>query len=184
MIFFVDTSSDSEFMTGSTPIYHFIRDNPERYFLLNYMSGYSIGNKLSNLFPPFEMEKVFKRSETEFMQTYTTYLLYNKEVFIDIMEIMMSEYYGGDVIVFTDLSVDILMVTTDLICDFIYKRYSEHPIIVKTLYDLLNYDDQEMDQYHHQIFMNDKEFYTIETVDVKDLQNNIGMIEDMNGSNI
>lgn len=186
MIFFVDTSDDSEFNKGDYPVLNYIRELPDSYFLLNYMSSYSIGDKLDNLIPTYEMGvKFLQGKEEEFESDYLNYILFSKDQFLDIMEIMMSEYYGGNVIVLTDLKSPIIQESVDIIISFINKRYGESPIIVKAFNDFIECkEDTGMSVECYNVFMRDKEFYSREIVDPNELLNNINSIEKANEESV
>lgn len=188
MIFFMDTSDNSEFNRGYSPILPYLKENTDRYFLLNFMSPYSLGTKLTNLTPPYDLTVLaVQEKEEEFEHKYFDYLLYDKDAFIDLMEIMMAEYYGQNVIVLTDLSVNVISQAVECIRNFIRKRYEENTVLIEDISDLLEtYDESEyeMSPMCYPIFNRDKEYYLRETVDPEELLRNSYQVEYVNGRNI
>lgn len=187
MIFFVDTSEESEFRNSNYPVISYIRDNMENYYLLNFMSPYSMGDKLQHLTPSYELAVDYaKGKEEDFERKYFDYLLYDKDAFLDVMEIMMSEYYGGNVIVLTDLSAGIISEAVEVIRSFIYKRYEENPVIVRDIRDIIECDEEDrgMSEECIPIFARDKEYYILETSDPDDIVKNSYAVEVANGGNV
>lgn len=184
MIYFVDTSSDYGDNTRLRSIIEYIKDNMDDYYLLNFMSQLSIGDKLNSLEPKYDLAVDFAESkEEEFERKYFDYLLYDKDAFLDIMEIMMSEYYGGNVIVLTDLSSNIISDAIEIIRSFIYKRYGENPVIIRDIIDILECDTQDrgMDQSAYDTFLRDKEYYIMQVSDPDKLIKNSYEVEKVNG---
>lgn len=185
MIFFVDTNPSGDFKKGYGSPFYFVRENVDKYFLLNFMSQYAMGEKITDLCPTEDMMNLYVSGEEEqFEQQYIDYILTNEKAFIAFVEIMMGEYYGGNVVIFSDFSVSLIEECVCLICEVIRKRYGERPVIVKDLSDLLYYDDSEMSPTGMQYFLQDKEFYVQKTTDANTIMKSIDAVEDMNGGMI
>ncbi len=177
MIYFVSCNKDRNILLGEDSRLYPILYNDENTVLFNFMGYYSIGRQLPFLTPPPE---IWYGDEMGYITNYPK-VLQSHEAWLDIMRIMMADYYGKRVVIVTDLDSDQVASSVDIILDYIYKRYNYMPKIISTLDDLLEpVEDSLNDPFGSQVFLMDKEAFVKETVDMNDLEKNMEGMYDIN----
>lgn len=177
MIYFVSCNRDQRIMLGEDPsLYPILRADPNTIFF-NLLGFYSIGKPLMNIIPPAE---ICYDDDVSFKYKYSAMLQMNPEIFFDLMSIMINEYYGYDVVVVTDLNHPLTETVVDCVIEWFYIRYGFQCAIINTLEDKKYCKDGEIQSEKMQVFMRDKEYFTRESIDPKELLNSLDQLEELN----
>lgn len=154
----------------------------------NFMNMAQIGQIVGQMFPPRQMLEYFRMDgmETpEFDSNYAQYLIGDNQAFTAFMSIILGEYYYHNAFVLYDDSSPLIENLVDSISKVIQCRYGITPKCVHEEIDMYYLgDDEEMPDVGHQVFMQDKERYTILTTDINNLERQTYQMEEINGGYI
>lgn len=176
MIYFVNCNQDPRVILGSDyRLYPFLKAMDNTIFF-NLVGRYAIGSSLKCLIPPYD---IFNSGEM-FRDRYTAFLNSNPDCFFDMMDVMINDYYGYDPIIITDLDNPVIADIVDCIIDYWYSRYGYSAAIIDSLEDYQFSKRSEILTSRLELFMQDKEFYTRESVDPKELLNSVDRLEEFN----
>lgn len=90
--------------------------------IYNLNSLVEIGIRL-RLMPPSELESISFRDEKLFDQAYANYIFSDNEIFSRFMGVILSFYYGSDVYILVDDSIDMGEIIIESLMKLIQQRY-------------------------------------------------------------
>lgn len=88
------------------------------------------------LMPPSEIESISYRDERFFDQVYANYIFSDNDRFSRFMSVILSFYYGNDVYVMVDDSIDVCEIMIESLMKLIQQRYGIVSNYVKEMDDL------------------------------------------------
>lgn len=160
----------------------FVKDRG--WHMFNLLSPIMIGDRVDMLYPPKEVKDQATFDSNIFEQFYTGWILNDKNAFITFMQIIMGDYYSENAVVFTDLNHEVLDAIVDCLIKLIRSRYGLKAIVAYDVEDICKTMDTCMNPIGAQQFMQDKEWYTLNTANIEALKRSLDEIEDMNNDTI
>ena len=158
--------------------------NSRGFHMFNFLCPTMVGVRVDKMFPAAQVLEKAAYDTNLFESFYLNWLMRDKEAFMDFMTMMMGDYYSENAIVFTDLNYEIVETIIDCLIKFIRERYGLKAIIAYDIEDIIcNYDTIVTKEKALQ-FIEDKEWYTKNSVDPDVLANNIDKVEDMNAESL
>lgn len=162
--------------------------NEQKWWVYNFMCLTNIGRYVNDMFPPKQMLEFFRNADmgsSEFDTHYANYILSEENAFVAFMDVMMGQYYGGNAFVLYDDNSPLVENLVDSISKLIELRYGLVPKIVHDEMDLMFLDDDSgMSPQGYEVFMMDKERYTMLVTDPQELMKASAIMEDISGGTI
>lgn len=134
--------------------------------------------------PPPELQRYFFNGDMEGFRYYYMQYLESYKPLLSLIDLVLGEYYNDDVIVLTDLSLDMSVNSIECISMVINRRYGANSIMINTIEDMndclfnANTVKERRSISCIQRFMNDKEWFYKETIDSKELLDNLDAMEE------
>lgn len=163
---------------GNNNIVPHLLIDAERYFVLNFFNPTNLGTRLNGLWAPEIIFRTCPLDSTAFDTSYANYILTCDEAFQDFMEILMAMYYNEDVFILTDLDSPPVVSMCESIIKLIQQRYGYNCYIANCPEDLFSLPESDIAEECNHVFLQDKERYTLLTVDAKKLLENIELVGD------
>lgn len=158
-----------------------------KYSLRSLYAPIGIASKaipITDIDPPTELQHYYLIGDMESFRYYYLQYLESYKPLLSLIDLVLGEYYNDDVIVFTDLSYDFDCVIIECISMVINRRYGTNSIMINTVEDMndclfnANTSKENKPIACIQRFMNDKEWYYRQTIDSKELLENLDAMEE------
>ena len=146
----------------------------------------SNGIPIDNINPPVEIMHYYYTGDMESFRYYYLQYLETYKPLLSLIDLVLGEYYNGDVIVLTDLSNDYCCNILECVSIVINRRYGSNTTMINTVEDMndclfdSNTSKETRSNACIQRFMNDKEWYYNQTINgkEKELLNSIDDMEE------
>lgn len=134
--------------------------------------------------PPQEIIQYYRMEDYEKFRYFYLQYLESYYPLLSIVDIVLSEYYNGDVIILTDLQSDFCCNVIECISIVLNRRYGSNCMMINSIEDmnecLFNADTSSELKTNDciQRFMNDKEWYYHQVTNAKELLDNLYNMEE------
>lgn len=146
----------------------------------------SRGIPINDINPPIEIMDYYCNGDMEGFRYYYLQYLESYKPLLSLIDLVLGEYYNGDVLVLTDLSNDYCCNILECVSLIMNRRYGTNSIMINCMEDMndcifnTNTSKEVKSNDCIQRFMNDKEWYYTQTLEgkEKELLDNLDAMED------